>query len=47
MDAKINRQCKKYQKKGMPKMMPKFDAENNLESAILGAIWIHVGDAGR
>ena len=27
----------------MPKIMPKFDAENEFKSAILAAIWIHGG----
>ena len=31
----------------MPKMMPKFDAENDLKSTIFEAILIPRGDAGR
>ena len=37
---------KKKPEKGIPKIMPKFDAEKKLKSWILHAIWIHVGDAG-
>ena len=29
MDAKIDQKNQKCRKKGMPKMMPKFDAEKN------------------
>ena len=47
MGAKIHQKYKKNRKKGMPKMMPKFDAENDRKKAILDAILIPRGDAGR
>ena len=46
MDAKIDQKNQKCRKKGMPKTMPKFDAENNLKSATLGASLILQVDAG-
>ena len=38
MDAKINQKHQKCRKRGMPKMMPKFDAEKKFKSEILDAI---------
>ena len=46
MGARIDQKSQKKPEKGIPKIMPKFDAEKKLKSWILHAIWIHVGDAG-
>ena len=46
MDAKIDQKDQTCRKKGMPKTMPKNDAEKHLKSAILGAISISLVDAG-
>ena len=53
-DAKMEpkwmpKSIKKYKlpEKGMPKIMPKFDAEKKLKSSILAAISISLVDAGR
>ena len=43
MGAKIGRKSEKWEKKGMPKTMPKFEAQKNKKKWILSQPWLTQG----